>query len=37
VGVLPAVVVRANDSAQHTITTSSGNPSYLHLPNLTGV
>jgi hypothetical protein len=36
-GVLPAVVVRANDTAAHTITTSSGNPSSIYLPNLTGV
>jgi hypothetical protein len=37
VGDLPALVVRANDGASHTISTSSGNPSYLHLPNLKGV
>jgi hypothetical protein len=36
-GDLPALVLQANDGQQHTITTSSGNPSYLHLPNLTGV
>lgn len=36
-GVLPAVVVQANDTASHTISTSSGNPSYIYLPNLTGV
>lgn len=37
VGVTPALVIRANDGAQHTITTSSQNPSYLNLPNLNGV
>jgi hypothetical protein len=35
--VTPTVVVRANDNASHTISTSSGNPSYLYLPNLQGV
>ena len=29
VGVTPTVVIRANDGASHTISTSSGNPSYL--------
>lgn len=36
-GVLPAVVIRANDGASHTIRTSSGNPSYITFPGLTGV
>ncbi|MDQ1647962.1 MAG: hypothetical protein QOG60_19 [Frankiaceae bacterium] len=36
-GVLPVVVLRANDGASHTVTTSNQNPSYLLLPNLTGV
>ncbi|MDQ1631478.1 MAG: hypothetical protein QOC80_1450, partial [Frankiaceae bacterium] len=30
-------VLRANDGASHTVTTSNQNPSYLLLPNLTGV
>jgi hypothetical protein len=37
VGVTPTVVIRANDGSSHTISTSSGNPSYLYLPNLQGV
>ena len=37
IGVTPVVVLRANDGASHTITTSSQDPSYLLLPNLTGV
>lgn len=36
-GVLPALVIQANDSASHTISTSNQDPSYLYLPNLTGV
>jgi hypothetical protein len=37
VGDTPTVVIRANDNASHTISTGSGNPSYLFLPNLEGV
>lgn len=37
IGVTPVLVIRANDGAQHTITTSNQNPSFIYLPNLQGV
>jgi hypothetical protein len=37
VGDLPAVVIRVSDNSSHTISTSSGNPSFLRMPGLKGV